>query len=437
MRAKQNSEPDFDPQSRQGIFYGWWIVGAAFLNLFFSVGIIYYGFPVFYPSFVSSLGFTRAQVTQGFLLGFLVVGIPFGLLAGALIDWIGARWVILSGVGFIGIPLILMGFMTRLIEYEGLCMMEVLGYTLAGPIANQVLIAQWFRVRRGQAMGYAYLGLGLGGVASPLLVNLLIREFGWRHALEAIGTTILVVLFPVGVWVTRSAPAEMGLLPDGASPSECELDSGGPSISIGVLSAMRTANFWLILLGTTLVVGAINSVIQHYILLIKDYGYSTTTASHLSSSLLTASLGGRVLVGYLADRFQRKNTMALFYLLLGSSIPLLLLAHQPVMAWTFAVAFGVAMGADYMLIPLVTADCFGLQSLGKLLALVIMGYSLGQWLAPWITGRLFDTYGSYDPAWKLMTLASLVGAVAIYAISPPSQRRLPRSAQTQCSRMEE
>jgi hypothetical protein len=73
------------------VFYGWWIVLAAFLNLFFAVGIIFYGFPVFYPAFVASLGFTRAQVTQGFLLGFLAIGVPFGLIAGVLIDRAATR----------------------------------------------------------------------------------------------------------------------------------------------------------------------------------------------------------------------------------------------------------------------------------------------------------------------------------------------------------
>src|SRR3989442_12582156 len=73
------------------MFYGWWIVVAAFLNLFFAVGIIFYGFPVFYPAFVESLGFTRAQVTQGFLLGFLVAGPSFGLL--------GRRGVCRNGAG--------------------------------------------------------------------------------------------------------------------------------------------------------------------------------------------------------------------------------------------------------------------------------------------------------------------------------------------------
>src|SRR5437762_13974660 len=107
------------------IFYGWWIVLAAFLNLFFAVGVIFYGFPVFYSAFVESLGFTRAQVTQGFLLGFILVGLPFGLLAGVVIDRIGPRAAIVSGVGFIGVSLILMGFITRLCQYEVLCVTEV------------------------------------------------------------------------------------------------------------------------------------------------------------------------------------------------------------------------------------------------------------------------------------------------------------------------
>jgi MFS family permease len=405
--------------SSPGIFYGWWIVLAAFLNLFFAVGIIYYGFPVFYPAFVSSLGFTHAQVTQGFLLGFVVVGIPFGLLAGVLIDRIGARWVILSGVGFIGVPLFLMGLMVHFWQYEVLCLLEVVGYALAGPIANQVLIAQWFRLQRGRAMGYAYLGLGLGGVVSPSLANFLIRIIGWRHALEAMGILVLMVLFPVGLWVTRSVPAEMGLLPDGSEATGEEALGIGNPPDVGVAAAMRTTNFWLILVGAALVIGAINSVIQHYILFLKDQGYPTTQAAHFLSVLLASSLAGRVLVGYIADRFQKKNTMALFYFLLGGAIPLLFLAHHLVAAWTFSIAFGFVVGADYMLIPLVTAECFGIGSLGKLLALIIMGYSIGQWVAPWVAGRIFDTYHNYGLAWKVMTGAAMLGAAAIYGVSVP------------------
>jgi len=76
------------------------------------------------------------------------------------------------------------------------------------------------------------------------------------------------------------------------------------------------------------------------------------------------------------------------------------------------------MGADYMLIPLVTAECFGTRSLGKILALIIMGYSLGQWGAPWIAGKIFDAQHSYAFAWKIIGLAGLAGAAAIFAVSP-------------------
>jgi MFS family permease len=124
-----------------GIYYGWWIVLAAFLNLFFLVGIVFYGFPVFYPYFVESLDFTRAQVTQGFLLGFLFAGLPFGVLAGSLIDKFGAQRVILGGVALAGSSLLLMSFMKHFWQFEILCIAEVIGFVFAGPIANQVLIA--------------------------------------------------------------------------------------------------------------------------------------------------------------------------------------------------------------------------------------------------------------------------------------------------------
>ena len=402
--------------SNEGMFYGWWIVLAAFLNLFFAVGIIFYGFPVFYPSFVASLGFNRAQVTQGFLLGFLIVGLPTGLVTGVLIDKIGARWVIFAGAALTGIPLMLMGLMTQFWQYQILCVLAVIGYVLAGPISNQVLVAQWFRLRRGRAMGLAYLGLGLGGAVAPPAINFLVRTCGWRHAIEIVGGCIMAVLFPVAIWMTRSVPAEMGLNPDGDPGPVVTAEVGSNSVFGIIGDALRQPNFWLIVVGSSLVIGAMNAVIQHFIFFLRNAGYGGVSASRYLSLLLVASLGGRVVVGYIADRFRKKNIMALFYFLLGAAIPLLFLAGKPAAAALFTVVFGFSMGADYMLIPLVTAECFGVSSLGKLLALIIAAYSIGQWAGPWVAGRMFDTFHSYLPAWKLASVAAVIGAAVIFAI---------------------
>jgi MFS family permease len=397
------------------VFFGWWIVLAAFLNLFFAVGIVFYGFPVFYPSLVDSLHFSRQQATTGMFLGFAAVAPLLGLLVGALIDRLGARLAILLGTGFVGASLFLMGSIHSLRQYYLLCFAEVVGYVLAGPIPNQVLIANWFRVMRGRAMGYAYLGLGFGGAVSPLLVHWLIETFGWRRAFEVIGAIIAATLFPIGIWVTRSAPRDLGLRPDGAASNTAAEAASAPSRT--ARQALGTANFWLLLLGSTLVIGVIGTVISHFILFLKDEGYSSGWASRALSILLLSSLAGRVIVGYVADRFTRKNVMALFYLIIALAVPVLFLHHQPRAVIGFAILFGFAMGADYMLIPLVAVDCFGLSALGKILALIIMADSLGQTFGPVMAGRIFDIRHSYDLAWLIITAAGIMGAGAICVIS--------------------
>ena len=227
----------------------------------------------------------------------------------------------------------------------------------------------------------------------------------------------MAVLLPVGIWITRSTPEKSGLLPDGNSQGNSPNAATDDKTSSGVVEAVGTTNFWLILLGSTLAIGAIGSVIQHFILFLKDQGYSATVASSFSTGLLAASLAGRILVGYAVDHVQKKNAMALFYFLMGASVLLLRMTRQPVAAWTFALIFGFSMGADYMLVPLVTAESFGTASLGKLLALIIMGYSLGQWGLPWVVGRLFDASHSYDLAWNITALAGMIGGLTIYAVS--------------------
>jgi MFS family permease len=404
------------------IFYGRWIVGAAFLNLFLTTGIVYYGFPVFYVSLIESLGFSRQQATSGVFYGFVLVAPLFGLLAGALIDRVGARAVILCGIAFSGISLVLMGMISSVRQYYLLCFTEVVGYVLAGPIPNQVLIANWFRAFRGRAMGYAYLGLGLGGAVSPMLIHSLIDNLGWRRAFEATGAAIILILLPVGIWITRSYPRELGLLPDGAALEESKLLASEPNPTpIG--GAVRTVDFWLLLVGSTLTIFAIGTVISHFILFLRDAGHSVGWASRALSILLISSLAGRVTVGYVADRFSRKNVMALFYLLLAISIPLLFVPYSNSSILIFAVVFGFAMGADYMLIPLVAADCFGLASLGKLLALIIMADSLGQTFGPVMAGHMFDTHHSYNPAWGIITIGGILGALAIYLISTERANR--------------
>src|SRR5262249_27014338 len=155
---------------------------------------------------------------------------------------------------------------------------------------------------------------------------------------------------PTGIWITRSKPADLGI----AARMCGELPERGTRLesstnSLGVARAVRTAPFWLILLGSALAIGAIGAVIQHFILFLKDSGYSATAASRYSSILLSASLGGRVVVGHIADHFRKSYIMAIFFFLIGASVFLLAYPQSGAALWAFALIFGFSMGADYML----------------------------------------------------------------------------------------
>jgi MFS family permease len=244
-----------------------------------------------------------------------------------------------------------------------------------------------------------------------------------------LGTAILLVLVPIGFWVTRSSPNDVTSVPETFGEVTPPTDNlpvlAGPSV--GVSQAIRSASFWLLLIGSTLAIGTIGAVIQHFILFLKDIGYSAAVASQYSTILLAASLAGRVIVGHLADRFRKSYMMAFFYFLIGASVFLLSNSHSSAILGTFALVFGFSMGADYMLIPLVTAECFGTTSLGKLLALIIMGYSIGQWAGPWFVGKIFDARHTYDLAWTIIAIAAVTGAAAIYSVPFSQFRSSPKT----------
>ena len=88
-----------------------------------------------------------------------------------------------------------------------------------------------------------------------------------------------------------------------------------------------------------------------------------STAAYVLSLILISSLVGRLLMGWLADRFEKKYVMLLIYLIVGCSIPLLFLASSQPFLYLFAVLFGIGLGGDYMIIPLMAAELFGVKVL--------------------------------------------------------------------------
>lgn len=405
----------------RGVFYGWWMTAVSFLFMMLIVGFALYGLPLFYPDWVNQFGWSRAQVTFGNTLAKIIVGPLFGFLAGWIIDRRGPRGVMLAGAVFAASALAgfsLLG--ASLAMLYAFFFLNALGYLCAGPLPNQVLLSHWFRRLRGRVMGIAYVGIGVGGMLVPWVVFFLNRHFhgDWRMTLRVLSVLFAVVMGLL-LLVIRRRPADLGLCPDGdAEPGERAASAARPAVRLR--DVVRTPAFWLLAAGSVLSIGAIGGVMQNLPLYLKDVVAEADfdlTKTRIMSLVLFSSIAGRLAMGWLADRFTKKYVMLLTYLIVAGAIPLLILSREYLgLLYVFAVCFGFGLGADYMLIPLMAGECFGLAALSRVLGIIITTDSVGEALMPFLTARLRDTTGSYAWGFCVLTGLALLGAVCIMSI---------------------
>src|SRR5262247_435887 len=145
------------------------IAATSFTVLFSIVGLALYGLPFYYDYMVSDFGWSRTQVTSGNALSKLVVGPLFGFFAGWIVDRFGPRRLMIAGILMAGGALIGLGNVSALWLFYFFYLFNALGYVCGGPLPNQVLLSRWFDKSRGKAMGFAYLGIGIGGAVVPLV----------------------------------------------------------------------------------------------------------------------------------------------------------------------------------------------------------------------------------------------------------------------------
>jgi len=376
------------------------VVATAFFSLFAIVGFALYGLPFFYDFFVNEFGWSRTIVTSGNAIGKLIVAPLFGFIAGWLIDRYGPRKMMLAGSLLAGSAIIGLSMMNNLGMFYFFYILNALGYVFGGPLPCQVLISRSFTKNRGKAMGIAYLGIGTGGALVPLVSTALENKLGWHLALTSIGVIVILFSFPMAFFI-RDAPARKEV--------NTEKEPGFP-----VKSILKNRYFYLLGIGSMCSIGAVGGVNQHLKLYLRDIDFSQSHAARVMSLVLLASLAGRVLMGMLADIFPRKYVMILIYIIVGSSIPLLLVPDFPGRMYIFAILFGIGLGGDYMIIPLMAGDLFGVKTLGRVMGIILVADGLAESLSPMMVGALYnDGLKSYSLGFTVLICIAMTGALIV------------------------
>ena len=380
-----------------------YIVVTAFLSLFAIVGIAYYGLPFFFDFMTKDFGWSRTTVTSGNALGKLLIGPLFGFIAGWLIDRYGPRRLMLLGSVFMGIALIGLGYNGGVLwMFYMFYVFNALGYVCAGPLPCQVLISRWFDKNRGKAMGIAYLGIGAGGTVAPLLATKLESGFGWNMSLAGLGILVILISMPLAFFIKEPKKKE----------EKTEETKTKPA-TVSIRSILTNRNFYLLGLGSMCAIGVVGGIGQHLKLYLRDLEFSQDQAAQIMSLVLMMSLIGRGLMGWMADLFNRKYVMILIYLMVASAIPLLLLPDFPGRIYVFAVVYGIGLGGDYMIIPLMAGDLFGIKALGRIMGIILVADGVAESSFPMMVGGMYDSTGNYTLSFIVLICIAVAGAIII------------------------
>jgi predicted MFS family arabinose efflux permease len=276
-----------------------------------------------------------------------------------------------------------------------------------GPQPYAKTIAAWFDAQRGLALGVAMAGVGLGIILVPQLSRLLIETYGWRHAYVGLGAVLFAVAFPAVAVLVRE-PAE-GLAQHPLPGKDAAALSG-----LSVREALTgSCQFWLLAAAVFLVAMAANGTIVHVVPLLTDRGLPLTIAASMLSAVGLASIVGRLLCGYLADRLFAPRMAAGFFLLPCLGIGLLMIAGHPLLPLIGIISLGFALGCEIDMMGFLTTRYFGLRRFGELYGYLFAMFYAGSALGPYLMGVSFDTFRSYHPALSSFIIALLIASMLV------------------------
>lgn len=401
------------------MYYGWIIVAGAFLAQFFMTGFFTYGFPFMVVPVEAEFGVSRTEVMYGITWS-TGAGLLLAPLIGMLADKWSIRWLMAIGAAIFGTGLILLSYTQNILQFSLLFAVFVcLANNLLGPLTGSTVVARWFSVSRGKALGIAAVGTSVGGMIIPKLMGLGITDLGWRETVLYFGITVLVLLLPFLLILMRNSPAEKGLGVEGVDPDQSNGDLAAANIDgpeLSVKQILATPSFWFIGLTLGLLFMSQTGVLTNLTAYATGLGLETGQAAQLIFVIAGMGFIGKLLFGYAADRINLKFGLWIAIILAGSGISIL--ATEPDYSVMLIAAFlmGLATGGMLPVWGAIIAVVFGMKSYGRVMGAMMPVIALSVMPGPILAAYLFDQYGSYSNSFYLFVGVLCVSFVLLIPV---------------------
>jgi MFS family permease len=377
-------------------YRGWRVALASATCVLVSFASLFvYTFAIFLKPVSTEFGWSREAVSAAFGIAALAVAACSPPL-GWLLDRYPARRIILPCLTVFGCAFASLALTRHLWHlYAVFLILGIVGNGTAHLAYSRVLTT-WFRERRGMAFSILLGGGAVGAMVLPPVAEALIRAAGWRAAFAILGAGVLVIGLPCGWRVReRSRPAHSVARP-----------ATGASVREGV----RSRIFWILVAELVLLSVSQNGAITHLSALLTDRGIAAEKAALAVSAMGGAILAGRLLTGWLLDRFFAPRVAVCLFALSALGTFLLAGAHSFAVGAAASALIGFGMGGEGDVTPYLLSRYFGLRSFSTLYGFTWTAYAIAGAVGPIVMGRAFDATGSYRTLLVQLAIATLAAA---------------------------
>ncbi len=406
------------------MYYGWRMIAISCVIRVLGGGLHAYGLSVFFLPVTQELGLTRTATSLVFSLA-RAQGALEGPIAGYCIDRYGPRPVIALAITLAGLGYLLLegvhSYAALLVVYMGVIS---LSYQAGFMDATMAIANSWFIRKRALAMSITSGSIALGGALLTPWLAYAVHTWGWRTASMGAGVAFLLAGLPLSLMISRS-PESIGLLPDGELPKQQRGEAKDNSLGTTPVETeftlgetLRTRQFWLLALATSLRVICSSAVLVHFVPILVWKGYSEPQGAFYLAVIAFCGMPTHLLIGWLGDRIYKPRLMAAAMVLGSISIYFLFNGSAPWQLWIAILLFSVFEG----LFPVTWAtvgDFFGRKNFARIRGSMSFLYTWGSVLGPVIAGAIYDHTNSYAALFAgLFGLCGLTALLYFFLLPP-------------------
>jgi MFS family permease len=391
---------------------GWIIVAVLFATLFLIWGPVNAS-SVFFLPVVKHFGWSRALFSLLAATAPLAAGFSSPAI-GSLLDRYGERGIMIAGATMVALSFLALSRADSAAAFFVIFIVLGVGITGSTIIPTALVITNWFRERRGLALGIAFAGIPLGGTGVTIFASWIVQRSGFRAGYLAMAIPIVVVVIPLLALFMRTAPEAEETRPASGAP-EAELSG------LEVREALGSRSFWMIAVAEVFFATAGVGLRVHLVPFLTGIGYSPTLAAEILGAMFIFSAIGSSMMGALADRLGGRVTLSLVFFAGAAGIAALLGASHLIAVGAFVVIFGLVR--ETHIVPIVITESLGAKRLGALLGLLALFTTFGFAAGPVIAGRIFDRTGSYTGALLLFVALAIISMLAMRATLPLAEEK--------------